>query len=248
MKKLITSIFLASAIFANDIPLIKPTLEVISDSTKCADEKNKEQCSKVYNSVEFTGIDWLDNRLIYIEDKNSLPLKEKLEIRKKENKSWLENAIKEVVEYEVSMGYENISKTTFLHQRYDIATLKSYYYSYLGGNHGMYGYSYIIADLKDKKLLSLDDIVIKDKKKDLAKLLLNDYLYKYEDEFGQNFLPKDENEKLENLLVDNFYFDEDGIVFAYNPYYIGPYSEGVINLKVRYEELKNILKDRFKWN
>jgi hypothetical protein len=42
--------------------------------------------------------------------------------------------------------------------------------------------------------------------------------------------------------VSNFRYSADSIVFFYNPYEVGPYSEGAQEVSLSWEDLKNHLK------
>ena len=54
-------------------------------------------------------------------------------------------------------------------------------------------------------------------------------------------------EKNQFYISPNFLFDIDGMTFIYQPYEIGPYSMGNIELKLSWNQLKEIIKPEYQW-
>ena len=44
----------------------------------------------------------------------------------------------------------------------------------------------------------------------------------------------------------NFYFNEQGVVFVYNTYEITPHSDGLIQALIPYDKLKDLIADPYK--
>ncbi len=118
-------------------------------------------------------------------------------------------------------------------------------YSYTGGAHGNYGTSYVSIDINTNKALHLKDVI---NVNGIAKLQLL-----LEKAFRQQFqlAPHDSLTKaglFENKIMpnSNFYVTEKGILFSYNPYEIGPYVMGEIDLFVSFKDLLKYLQPKFK--
>lgn len=118
-------------------------------------------------------------------------------------------------------------------------------YSYTGGAHGNYGTYYASFALPLNKRLSLIDILTKDGYDKLQTLL--------EKNFRKNFGLKPTDSLTEAGLFDNkiepngnFYVTGKGLGFTYNPYEIGPYAMGQIDIFIPFKELEPYLRAGFK--
>lgn len=111
---------------------------------------------------------------------------------------------------------------------------------YTGGAHGMYTATYYVFDTKAKKRIYLSDVVLDmSNLESLAKAAYDDYnrtLGMYEDR-------KDEQVPLAEQ--HNFYFAPDGLVIVASPYELGAFAEGIIELKIPYQKLTNVLKAEY---
>ena len=117
--------------------------------------------------------------------------------------------------------------------------------SYTGGAHGIYGTSYIPVDLVNNKKIELSNVITVAGQKQLSKLL--------EKSFRKAYSVKDKDSLSEGGLFenkispnDNFYVTAKGIGFCYNPYEIGPFAMGEINLFIPFTELNVYLQPGFK--
>jgi hypothetical protein len=118
-------------------------------------------------------------------------------------------------------------------------------YAYTGGAHGNYGTSYTSIDLTSNKVLVLDNMINETGKKVLRSLLEKNFRKQYD------LKPVDslsEGGLFENKIEpnENFYVTGKGIGFCYNPYEIGPYAMGEINIFIPFTDLENYLKESFK--
>lgn len=118
----------------------------------------------------------------------------------------------------------------------NLLTIKYFGDGFSGGAHGYYFENYKVFDLADKKVISTNDIF--QNPKDIA---WNEILMK-------NFTNKDQKEMLlvdKIELNDNFYFDNQGITFVYNQYEITAYAAGVVNIHLKFNEIKDKLNSEF---
>ena len=148
---------------------------------------------------------------------------------------------------EESMGYnlDEDDKMLIAFQSTKILTLAFTNYAYTGGAHGNYGTSYTSVDLTSNKVLTLDNVITDAGKRQLRKLLEKNF------RLQQNLKPTDslsDGGLFENKIEPNknFYITAKGIGFCYNPYEIGPYAMGEIDIFIPFTDLKNYLKDSFK--
>lgn len=248
MKSILVVMIFTLSLMAGEVELIKPTKLVISSGSECIDSKNDTGCSDIYSAIDMSGIGWLDHLLLLRfsndNDFKKLSIEQKIKQIREDDKKWLQESTKELLEYESNHGYSSSTIVSFLHQRYNLATIKINFYIYTGGAHGNHATIYEIVDLASKKILSLDNITIAGKKRELASILLQEYEHKYAD-YGDTFLSPEYHKKLAQMLSDSFYFSNHGITFTYNPYEIAPYSEGVIELELNPHQLSGIIKPEY---
>lgn len=136
------------------------------------------------------------------------------------------------------LNYEQGHTVAIRYNKNDLLLLESLYYAYEGGAHGNYGTQMICYDVKNKKEITLADLV----KADSA--TLQPILEKH---FRQQVGLKP-GVSLNTVLfeehlatTDNFYFTEQGLGFVYNPYEIASYAQGTIHVFVPFSDLQPYL-------
>ncbi|MDO4250768.1 MAG: RsiV family protein [Moraxella sp.] len=127
-----------------------------------------------------------------------------------------------------------------MHKGLVLMEIQGYYY--LGGNHGLGSHTYYVFDLKNKKYLTLTDIVIKGKQTQLTQKLQAKYHQYLKD---NDMDPKEMAEYWEFFVTDNFTFTKEGMEFLYQPYEITPYVMGMPSLALSYQELSGIIKPQY---
>ncbi|HLG40876.1 MAG TPA: DUF3298 domain-containing protein [Chitinophagaceae bacterium] len=158
-----------------------------------------------------------------------------------DNKEMKDEDLKEAYSY----NFDESSQVIIAYQTSKLIVLSGSYYTYTGGAHGNYSTSYIPVDLVSNKKLSLNDVINKAGQTKLAKLL--------EKAFRKDYSLKDTDPLTEGGLFENqiepnnnFYVTSKGIGFCYNPYEIGPYAMGEINIYISFTELTAYLQPGFK--
>jgi Protein of unknown function (DUF3298)/Deacetylase PdaC len=113
-------------------------------------------------------------------------------------------------------------------------------YAFTGGAHGSYGTQLMTFDIKNKKLITLND-VFKPNYKSVLNAALTRKAKWY---FGLKPNESLEGNTFESAIEanDNFAITGKGILFNYVPYEIASYAQGEIQLFIPFEELKSILK------
>jgi hypothetical protein len=114
------------------------------------------------------------------------------------------------------------------------------YYAYSGGAHGNHGTKLMTFDIKNKKVLTLDDVF-----KPSYKTALNAAIMRV----ARRYFGVKPNQSLEGSALvstveanNNYAISRKGILFNYEPYEIASYAQGEIQLFVPFDEVKNILK------
>jgi hypothetical protein len=102
---------------------------------------------------------------------------------------------------------------------------------YDGGAHGMYGTHYSVFDRKAARFVTLADVADKAKLSDLSQAAENELRKKFELREDEHLT--DAGFFKDNLeLTENFFLNEDGIGFHWNPYELAPYVFGEIEVVV----------------
>ena len=132
---------------------------------------------------------------------------------------------------------QSAAAVRYISQRENMAAfaLESYTYS-AGAAHGMSHVEYVNFDLKAKKRLSLQDILMSGAEKKVL-----DALY----DSNQNWLANHDISREKLQLSDNFYYGASGIVFVYPLYELASYAEGMSELKLPYSAVKGLFKPQY---
>ena len=154
--------------------------------------------------------------------------------------------VKEVKEFEL-IGISTNVDVEYLGQRENIATFTMGYHHYSGGAHGMYSTQFVNVDLDKKTIIRLDDVFTKAQQNKVKALLWEIYQNESRGDNGERQEPF--TAKADFYLSNNFYFSQDGIVFVYPPYTLGPYAAGEKELRLSLydDEVKALLTPAFKF-
>jgi hypothetical protein len=119
------------------------------------------------------------------------------------------------------------------------ASFRFFFFEYSGGAHGNYGSNFLNYDVQNNRVLSLKDIFIPGSDAKVIDAIKQGLCNKFNvDSVAQ--LP--EELSLDQLYITNiFYLSENTINFVYQPYEIGPYAMGEIEVPVNAYEFDDIL-------
>jgi len=128
----------------------------------------------------------------------------------------------------------------------DVITVAISDYSYIGGAHGMHGTGYRNIDKRSGTLIK-EDLFFKPGYADKLAVLIQNEI-----ERRNNIKPENEDESIP-LLEDvkdvkpngNFYFAKDGLIYVYNIYEISPYSQGIVEITIPYEQITPLVNDQY---
>lgn len=127
-----------------------------------------------------------------------------------------------------------------------IMVLKAEYYSNMGGAHPNIFYKTFVVDMTDGYKETFESMI-------RPYGLTTDEVVSFatariQAEHGEELFPTDDGDSLENWVylftqMDQWYFNEKGLVLFANPYDIAAYAYGMIECKISYEELEQGLKN-----
>jgi Protein of unknown function (DUF3298)/Deacetylase PdaC len=113
-------------------------------------------------------------------------------------------------------------------------------YMYAGGAHGNHNTKFVTYDLKNKKVLTLDDVFKPNYQKALNAAVMR---------AARRYFGVKPNQSLEGSALvakveanTNYAIGKKGILFNYEPYEIASYAQGEIELFVPFDDVKSILK------
>ena len=113
---------------------------------------------------------------------------------------------------------------------------------YTGGAHGSHRETYFNVDLSELVTISEEDIFVPNYQKPLTEIIIDRLMLQYNVDNRDSLINIGFFNLDEVYPNNNFWIDENGIHYAYNQYEIAPYSMGVINVNIPYEDLTSILK------
>ncbi len=140
----------------------------------------------------------------------------------------------------LSVNYTYNTMVQVYYNTRDLLSLGFTDYYYTGGAHGMYTTRVATYDLKQKRPLTPDDVLLPGYKRAVGQALSQAVRTKYN-------LP--ESSPLTAVLFENriapngnFGLTHKGIFFVYAPYEIAPYSEGELTLFVAFDSIKEFVR------
>ncbi|WP_234856467.1 RsiV family protein [Acinetobacter junii] len=135
-------------------------------------------------------------------------------------------------------------KPKILQSKGTLATVVLNSSSYLGGAHGSTAQRYYNFDLKNQKQVQLNDLLLPKQKAKLDKLahdafktwVIDSKLANTADEYEQAWPFQ---------VTDNYFLGEQGLIFQYGEYEIGPYVVGLPRLVIPFDQLQGVLKPEY---
>lgn len=171
------------------------------------------------------------------------------------NQKWINDYFISRIKKDIPLAFDPAAKTTVKENLEDVDVSKtSMVIRYIGQNdklatfvlsnsmytagaaHGMYHNEYVNFDLKQKKRIALEDLLVDGAENQVVKALYDANSMWLSD---HSIIP----EKLK--LSDNFYYGAQGIVFVYPLYELASYAEGMTELVLPYHMVNNLIKPEY---
>ncbi len=184
---------------------------------------------------------WINNRIIRLLDFDTTLSVEQGATKSHTSylKSYREESKKMAGEEATAfLNYEQGHTIAIRYNKNDLLLLESLYYAYEGGAHGNYGTTLTCYDVKNKREITLGDIVKADSSV-LQPILEKRFRQQVGLKAGMSLNTVLFEEHLST--TDNFYFTEQGLGFVYNPYEIASYAQGTIHVFVPFSDLQPYL-------
>ncbi|MCC8145840.1 MAG: DUF3298 domain-containing protein [Bacteroidales bacterium] len=167
--------------------------------------------------------------------------------KKDEEKSGAEG--KDTKEYQHLYSYEKTMRNTIKFNRGDIISQVINVYEYTGGAHGASSTKGLVYDITKGEDITYDEIFHEGTENEISSLL-------------RTYLMQERRYENDTAMIDagfnslvippshNFIADDKGITFIYNPYELGAYVLGIVEIFVPYSELFIYMKPEstlFRW-
>ncbi len=141
---------------------------------------------------------------------------------------------------DLSDYYKNVTTTVFDTTNMSI-TARTEANEYMGGAHGSQYISYYNIDTRNGALINQEKL-FKNGSKDKLTQYIKDNLAKTLNSQGDTITLLDP----ESIVPSsNFYFSNKGIVYVYNNYDVAPYSDGLVEVTLPYDKIKELVTSEY---
>ncbi|MDO5687304.1 MAG: RsiV family protein [Neisseria sp.] len=226
------------AAFAQDLQTKATGIE----ETYCPIKADPKACSSIYiGRLEVVGQPWLTEQL---------DLALHWDSDDERNRKQLQAELREetVTDEDGVFTAEIVRTARMLGQNDDFAAFELQYYYYAqGAAHGMPAARYAVFDLKQRRAVGLQDILVSPQAKTKLDALQQQAFQRYlQDE--QDYSAQDRKD-LEGIFpfaaTDNWALDKDGLLFTFQPYEVGPYAMGFPQLYIPTDKLRGIVRPEY---
>ena len=128
------------------------------------------------------------------------------------------------------MNYEYFAKNNILYNAHGILSYSCYVYTFTGGAHGMNTTSCYVYDVYENQEIGINSIFKEESLPNVLSLIKEQLaLHEGAESIDMSYVN----------VTENFYADETGIHWIYNPYEIAPYAVGSIEVVLPYSKIEN---------
>lgn len=140
-------------------------------------------------------------------------------------------------------SYYEMSSSQILFNKAGLISYVVCFENYTGGAHGAHSYNNHVIDLTTGKVVTEEEIFKEDYQEELAKRLV-DQITKDNGLTDAKELENIGFFSVEEIFPNgNFMVDETGITYSFNEYEIAAYVVGLINVRLPYEAIRDLLRD-----
>ncbi|MBE9589747.1 DUF3298 domain-containing protein [Moraxella sp. K127] len=118
---------------------------------------------------------------------------------------------------------------------------------YMGGAHGMPFMEYLMFDMDLQTQIDFSDVIVVDRASDFHELAYAGFKEYLKDEL-QITTKKDIQEYEQTWqfeMTENVYFGKNGVVLVYQPYEMGGFAQGFVEIVVPYDKLQGIIQEEY---
>lgn len=155
-----------------------------------------------------------------------------------EGKSALEDYDEDLRSAEEWMSYEERVSGKVLYNANNLISYQVNIYSYTGGAHGNTALRNLVFDCGQCYQLHMGDVFIYSSTSDIADMMCQELIKQFDGKSIETLCNEGVLFQPFNLTPsENFYVDDKGITWTYDPYEIAPYATGIITITLSWEQL-----------
>lgn len=145
--------------------------------------------------------------------------------------------------------YSSVSRFYLTRNDCGLLSIKEYGYSYMGGAHGNYGYFGTTFDASTGDILKIEDILTDERGffDKATEYCIEKISAEYADDVFSG-LEDSIRDKFSNTEYLPWYLNAAGINIVFNPYEIGPYAMGVVEVTLPYNEFGDYIDSKYTSN
>ncbi|MDR0450933.1 MAG: DUF3298 and DUF4163 domain-containing protein [Treponema sp.] len=212
----------------DEAPSLHVTLSLVGVSAEPGGKE--ESLDALLRDIFYRGMDLQD----YAEEQIRLKTREYRDIRKE-----IRNQPDRILSGTLNWYYDEDFRVEMNSPRFLVISRS--WADYTGGAHGNYGKNYFVFNRETARRVLLSDIIGEEFRQDLAEKI-NGELRKSRELGGDDSLRQSGFFVNQAEPTENFFLSPEGIGFHWDPYEIGPYSMGFVEVVVPYGEIGGILK------
>ena len=128
------------------------------------------------------------------------------------------------------MNHEYFTKNKILYNAHGILSYSNYMYTFTGGAHGMNTTSCFVYDFYENQEIGINSIFEEEYIDEVLALIKEQLaLHQGAESIDMSYVN----------VTENFYVDNEGMHWIYNPYEIAPYAVGAIEVVLPYSKIEN---------
>ena len=128
------------------------------------------------------------------------------------------------------MNHEYFTKNKILYNAHGILSYSNYVYTFTGGAHGMNTTSCFVYDFYENQEIGINSIFEEEYIDEVLALIKEQLaLHQGAESIDMSYVN----------VTENFYVDNEGMHWIYNPYEIAPYAVGAIEVVLPYSKIEN---------
>lgn len=136
------------------------------------------------------------------------------------------------------LSYEELCTGRMLYNQEDVLSYQFQSYSFTGGAHGNTKVANGVFDYKTMCQLCVADLFASESVPDVSALLREELVRQYECQSMEELTKKRLFFAPDSIAInENFYVDDQGVTWMYDPYDIAPYSTGVVSVTLSWDSL-----------
>ena len=139
--------------------------------------------------------------------------------------------------------FTSLTQIAPVYNSHDFLSYNSSSYSYEGGAHGMNNSAYYVIYLPTMSRITLNDVIASEYIDDVNQMLINTLVKNLDLKNSEALVDVGYFDPEGITATENFYIDNTGVTWVYNPYEIGCYAIGETAITLTYDDLSYFMPE-----